>query len=68
MIGGHTMNRNGRLKSAIFEAGIRQKELAEKVNIPRGYLSLVLTGRMNLTGEEQQRIAAVLKKHVNELF
>jgi len=62
------MKKNIRLKTALFEADIKQNQLAEKAGIPENIISLVVNGRYNLTEAEQIKIAQVLEMKVQELF
>jgi transcriptional regulator with XRE-family HTH domain len=62
------MKKNARLKALLFERGLTGSELADRVSIPRAYLSLAMNGRFNLNAEEKERIAAALGVPVNEIF
>ncbi len=59
---------NLKLKTAILEAGITQKELAQKTQINEGLLSLGVNGRYIFDAIQKARIAKALKKPVSELF
>ncbi len=60
--------RNTKLKLAIFNSGARQADIAKKANLPESYISMAVRGRINLSKDEKQRVAAVLKTPVVELF
>jgi transcriptional regulator with XRE-family HTH domain len=62
------MGRNVRLKALLFERGLTGSELAERVSIPRSYLSLAMTGRLNLSADEKRKIAMVLNVPIEEVF
>ena len=62
------MKRNARLKALLFEKGITSVELAERISIPRAYLSLAMAGRFNFDVEEKKKIAATLQVPVDEVF
>ena len=62
------MKKNARLKALLFEKGMTSVQLAERISMPRAYLSLAMAGRFNLDEEEKQRIAATLQVPVDEVF
>ena len=62
------MKKLGKLKSAIFESGKTQGEVARLSGINQTYLSQAIQGRLILRADEQRRIARVLKLNPAELF
>jgi transcriptional regulator with XRE-family HTH domain len=60
--------KNGRLKLAIFESGVKQKELALKTGIPNAYISMGINGRYVFTEFQMRKIAEVLGRPVRTLF
>jgi plasmid maintenance system antidote protein VapI len=56
------------LRNTILKAGLTQGELAERVKIPRHYVSMHIHGRYVFTISEQKRIANELNMAVAELF
>ncbi len=59
---------NLKLKMAILESGMTQKELAQITQINEGLLSLGINGRYIFDAVQKGRIAKALKKPVSELF
>ena len=59
---------NGILKARIYEAGLRQMEVADRVGISETALSLIVTGRRNANEKVKAKIAEVLGAEVEELF
>jgi transcriptional regulator with XRE-family HTH domain len=59
---------NGKLRDAIFQAGLTQIRLAEMSNVPRQYISLHINGRFVLTDTQKKRIADALNRPLDELF
>lgn len=62
------MKKNVKLKAALFQADMTQKDLATEVGIQENILSWVVNGRFILTEDEQEKIAEVLNMDVYELF
>jgi transcriptional regulator with XRE-family HTH domain len=62
------MKRQTKLKAALFESGVTQRELAGKTGIPANYISRFLSGRFNLTEEEKAKIGQALRRPISELF
>ncbi len=60
--------RNVKLKAAIFKTDKRQREIAKRAGIPESYLSMATNGRMNLSEDQQRKVAAVLGVKVKEIF
>ncbi len=60
--------KNVKLKLALYEKGITQSELSKKTKIPSSYISLAISGRLNLTSAEEKQIADTLNMKVLELF
>ena len=60
--------KNVRLKATIFEKGITQQDLSKVTGIPSSYISLAIRGRLNLSADEQNRIAKALNCKSEELF
>jgi len=58
--------RRGALRRAIFEFGM-QKKFAEKCEISDAYLSQIVNGRMNPTGDEIARICRALGRTARSL-
>jgi transcriptional regulator with XRE-family HTH domain len=63
-----TMKPNSKLKAAIHERGTTTTALAKELGIPRTYISMALSGRMNLQPSEMARIAEALGKEIHEVF
>lgn len=59
---------NIELKVAAIRDGRRQYEIARAAGIEETRLSKVMHGRVQLTEEEKNRLAAVLGRRVDELF
>ncbi|MFQ5648507.1 MAG: helix-turn-helix transcriptional regulator [bacterium] len=57
-----------RLKIKRWEMGVKQYELASKLKCSAPYLSMVENGRVEPTDEFKEKVAAVLKVSVYELF
>ena len=57
-----------RLKVAIVERGMCQREVAEKANVHRSYINMAANNRLILTDDEKTRIANVLQMPVGEIF
>jgi hypothetical protein len=62
------MARNIELKTAIFENGSTQREIAKKTCIPENLLSLAIHGRFVLDPVQKVKIAQALNKDVKDLF
>lgn len=60
--------KNVKLKSILFERGIKQVDLAKDAGIPKSYISQAIRGRLNLDNAEKKLIADVLNLEVSELF
>lgn len=56
------------LKVLRWEAGMKQYELAIKLQCSAPYLSIVENGRENPPREFKERVALVLKRSVEEIF
>lgn len=65
---GYKMNKNSMLKKLMFEKGITQRELSQKTEIARSYLSMHINGRVNLKDDEQRRIAKALGCNAADIF
>ena len=59
---------NLKLKMALLESGMTQKELSQIPQINEGLLSLGINGRYIFDAIQRSRIAKALKKPVSELF
>lgn len=59
---------NFRLKIAILEAGLTQRELARRVGLHESLVSLIARGRYNPDPLQEARIATALGRDVSELF
>ena len=57
-----------KLRSAIFEEGLTQKETADRAKINYYYLSGAIRGRYILSADERRRLAGVLCRSEVELF
>lgn len=62
------VRRNVALQSAIFASEQEQRTIAKRAKVAPEKLSHAIYGRRQLDDAEQQRIAAVLKRPVAELF
>ena len=60
--------RNIQLKLAFFEAGLSQREVAERTGIPEVYISLAVHGRYVLDEAQKNKIATALNKEKVEIF
>ncbi len=60
--------RNGKLKAAIFEAGLSQRQLARETGIPEAHVSMGLNGKFIFDEDQQRRVAMALGKSREELF
>jgi transcriptional regulator with XRE-family HTH domain len=60
--------KNHKLREAIFETGLTQRDLSKKINIPESHLSMAIHGRFNLDEIQKNKIAKVLSKPITELF
>lgn len=56
------------LKIKRWEAGIKQYELANKLQCSAPYLSMVENGRLEPPEEFKERVAAIFNLTVDELF
>ena len=54
------MERNMKLKAAIFKFGVSQRKLARKARVPESYLSQAINGRYILDERQRRRIASAL--------
>jgi len=59
---------NKRLKKALIDAGLSQRELAEVVGMGESRISQVFNGHLLISRDMQSKIAAALKKRAKELF
>lgn len=57
-----------KLKIAMLEKGISGRQLAREVGINESIMSLVVNGKYNLSPDQQERIARVLEKPIDQLF
>jgi len=62
------MEKNTRLKGAIFEQNLTQRKLAAGTGIREEYISMSVNGRMLLTRDQRRKIAVFLRRPENELF
>jgi len=62
------MNKNSKLKVALFEKGTNQETLSAQTGIPRSYISLAINGKFNLNQKQKTKIAKALNLDVKELF
>jgi len=62
------MTKNLKLKIAIIEAGLTQKEVAKKAGLTEECLSMAVNGRFNLNEAEKTRVAWAIGKPPEELF
>lgn len=62
------MKYNHRLHEAIKDANLKQFNLAEKAGIEEGTLSKIITGRLNPTEEEKQKIAKAVGSSYKKLW
>lgn len=60
--------RNVKLKMAIFEAGLTQRELARRAGIAESFLSMAVNGSYIPNEQQKTRIANELGKSKAELF
>ena len=56
------------LKAARLEVGLTQAEVAERAGLLQQYVSLVESGKQNVTLTTAQALADVVHKHVTELL
>ena len=56
------------LKAARLKAGLTQVELAERAGLLQQYVSLVETGKQNITLTTAQALARVVEQTVSELL
>jgi transcriptional regulator with XRE-family HTH domain len=63
-----TMSKNGKLKAAMFEAGLTLVDLSQRSGINRTYLSQATNGRLVLRPDEQTSIAHALNVPVEAIF
>jgi transcriptional regulator with XRE-family HTH domain len=59
--------KNSKLKIAIFEAGISQRQLARETNIPESYISMAAHGKYNLNPLQVEKIAKALRTSPKEI-
>lgn len=57
-----------KIKQVLFEMGKTQTWLSKEAKVNRAYLSLAISGRVNLTDSEKTRIANVLGLPIADLF
>ncbi len=60
--------KNKKIKIALVERDLTQRELAKKARIPESILSFAINGKFNLDSNQKQRVAGLLGKPVNYLF
>ena len=59
---------NTRLKSALLENGMTQRDLARKAKVSEFYISMNIQGRYLFTDNDRMKIALVLGRDETELF
>ena len=59
---------NTKLKGAILEAGLTQRELAKKARIPEFYISMAIHGKFIFDTLQMAKIASTLGKTEDDLF
>ena len=62
------MEKNLKLKMAIFQRGITQEKLAKQTGIPKAYISQVIHGRYIFDHEQQSKISEMLGVRIEEIF
>ena len=56
------------LKIAILESGFKQKFVAQRAGLTENRLACAVIGRLELTPDEQKRVAKILAKPISKLF
>jgi HTH-type transcriptional regulator/antitoxin HipB len=56
------------LKAARLKAGLKQSELAEKTGLTQQYLSLIETGRKNVTLRTMMELAKIVGQEVSVML
>ena len=59
---------NKRLKKAIIDTGMSQRDVSKLAGVKEWNLSLIARGRLNPTVDEQRRIARVLGVRPTDIF
>jgi len=62
------MRKQTRLKFAIFEEGLTQKEVARRAGLDPAIISLIINGRYVPDSIQRAKIVKVLNKNESELF
>ena len=62
------MNKNTRLRDAIFEQNLTQQAVADNTGVRPEYLSMAINGRMFLNQAQRRRIAIFLGLPERDLF
>ncbi len=61
------MQKNLKLKIALMQKNLTQRDLAKATRIPEASLSLAIRGRLILSDQQWQRIASTLDMPVSDL-
>lgn len=61
-------SRKSKLKIAIWESGMTQREAARQSGVSEWNISQAVNGRVILTEEEKSALAQCLEKGIEELF
>ncbi len=59
---------NVKLKIAIFENGLSQRELAKRTKIPESFISMSIHGKYNLDPVQRAKISKEIGKPESEIF
>jgi transcriptional regulator with XRE-family HTH domain len=59
---------NNALRTAIFQSGQKQIDIAKKVGIHESRLSKLARGHLDANDDEKRALARVLRKPIDELF
>jgi len=54
-----------RLKTARFNAGLKQEDIASKLKKPQSYISKIERGERRVDAAELKELAKILKKDIN---
>lgn len=60
--------KNRKIRVAMVRADLNQTQLASVSEVPRSTLNQIISGRINPTEVEKEKIAAALNSKVNALF
>lgn len=63
-----TVATNTALRTALFNSGLKQIEVAKRADIHETRLSKIARGHVAATAEEQKRLARALRMSIEELF